>query len=169
MTYSIDSFIKNPLRDVLAEAVALTLDDLSEADKEQVSHFFEMLKANGVYQFFTKPSLEAIVVQVATNLAIRNFVLSLHERTVLILRTTGEVSEWYDGWVKPSVDSVLCSRQVYTQEDSLLPETMLGALSLPQDSLENSLLDNPWLISLYQAYAMGALALAFTLFQKEEA
>lgn len=169
MTYSIDSFIENPLRDVLAEAVSLTMDDLSDEDKTQVGQFFELLKTNGLYQFFTKPSLETIVMQVATALPIRHFVLSLHERTMVILHATHEVSDWYNDWLKPAIDAILCSRAIYNEKASLLPETMQGALSLPQESLNNSLHDNAWLVSLYQAYSMGALTLAFTLFQKEEA
>jgi len=167
--HDVDSFIENPLRDVLAEAVALTLDDLSNDDKIQVGQFFELLKANGLYQFFTKPSLESIVMQVATNLSIRHFVLSLYERTMVILHAAHEVSDWYSDWLKPAIDSILRSRSVYDEKASLLPETMLGALSLPQDSLNNSLHDNAWLVALYQAYSTGALTLAFTLFQKEEA
>lgn len=167
--HDVDSFIENPLRDVLAEAVALTLDDLSNDDKIQVGQFFELLKANGLYQFFTKPSLETIVMQVATALPIRHFVLSLHERIMVILHATHGVSDWYSDWLKPAIDSILCSRAIYDEKASLLPDTMQGALSLPQESLNNSLHDNAWLVSLYQAYSMGALTLAFTLFQKEEA
>lgn len=167
--HDVDSFIENSLRDVLAEAVALTLDDLSNDDKIQVGQFFELLKTNGLYQFFTKPSLETIVMQVATVLPIRHFVLSLYERTMTILHATHEVSDWYSDWLKPAIDSILCSRAIYGEKASLLPDTMQGALSLPQESLNNSLHDNAWLVSLYQAYSMGALTLAFTLFQKEEA
>lgn len=164
----IESFVESPLRDLLAEAISLELQALNQDDQASVLTWVQSLSDSGLYQFFTKPSIESIVGYVGDTLALRQYVLSLHERTAVMLSLSDEMGmQHLQATYQEIIETIVATRAEYMENQTLLPNAVSNALYINTAELKTALMANTWLVTLYLSLSLGAFRLASNFFFKD--
>lgn len=152
--------LKIPIRDILTEAMVIELAFKKEEDVETIQEFLNHVTANGLYMFFSPESLSVLTDYMANNIVVRSFVLSMMERTTVMIDALGN-QEVNDLWWIPYVEVIDRIRSCYAvaanePSQTVLPIDVCASLHDPDTGLSSFISANPWMLPIYIGISTGA-------------
>lgn len=145
--------------ELLYKAALLEIESLTDDELLRVATLMDAVTESKLYMFFTQENLERLAEAMKNHLAIRGFVLGLHERYVMMTALTG-LQNAKDG-LFVEIHGILQSRVAMCSDASLLIPPVRVTLSPGTlDEMAEFVEANQWLMTLYFALFSGAYSSA---------
>ena len=157
---------RQALNEVLLDAITVELGDTDVKHIPELLGWMGNLRLTGLHMFFSPAQFVQFGEDIAMNVVLRRFALSLTERVIVGLAL---MPEFRDRAIYDLGESIITSQVSKHAVNSSVAKDVAASLTLQPEELSNLVHGNPWIVVLYLSILTGMWVTATKEYAKEVA